>query len=175
MNPAQVRNSGDFDAYCNTVLPRLIRVACSITTNRHDAEDVAIETLARAHLHWRRLERAEWRDAWVIKVASRLAIDQLRSRARQANPEPVPVSSPTQNVDDRELLVPALRELPRRQQQAVVLYYIGDLSYQEIARVQRISVGSVKTHLHRALESLRSKVDVSSLEENNHAQRRPAT
>lgn len=169
------RNSPGFDAYCVAILPRIVGVAQSITGNRQDAEDAAIEALARAFLHWHRLQRSSWRDAWVIKVTSRLAIDQLRALRRIPSGQvEIHDPHPEQDVEDRELLMPALRDLPRRQQQAIVLYYFGGLSYQEIARVQKVSMGSVKTHLHRAMKTLRVKFNVSLFEEEIDAQRRTA-
>ena len=56
----------------------------------------------------------------------------------------------------RIALVAALGSLPRRQRQAVALRYLGDLSDGEVAVALGISVGSVKTHIHRGLGALRS-------------------
>jgi RNA polymerase sigma factor (sigma-70 family) len=60
------------------------------------------------------------------------------------------------DVTERDALVRSLRRLPRRQQEVVVLRYIGDHSEEEVARTLGISVGTVKTHLHRAMPRLRS-------------------
>ena len=47
-----------------------------------------------------------------------------------------------------------MRRLTRRQQQAVVLHYVGELSVREVADVMGCSTGAVKSHLHRARGSL---------------------
>ncbi len=55
----------------------------------------------------------------------------------------------------RQALLAALFRLPRRQRDAVALRYLADMSEVEVADAMSISQGSVKTHLHRALRSLR--------------------
>jgi len=58
----------------------------------------------------------------------------------------------------RVALVAALGSLPRRQRQAVALRYLGDLSDGQVAVALGISVGSVKTHIHRGLGALRGRL-----------------
>src|SRR5439155_16629214 len=55
-------------------------VSVRILGDRGDAEDVAIEATARAHLHWRRIGGAPY--AWLTRVSANLAIDELRRRRR---------------------------------------------------------------------------------------------
>ena len=58
----------------------------------------------------------------------------------------------------RVALVAALGSLPRRQRQAVALRYLGDLTDGQVAVALGISVGSVKTHIHRGLGALRLRL-----------------
>jgi len=58
----------------------------------------------------------------------------------------------------------ALLTLAPRQRQAVALRYLGGLSDREVAQALGISLGSVKTHIHRGLNSLRARLG-ASLEE----------
>jgi len=53
----------------------------------------------------------------------------------------------------------ALRSLPRRQRECVVLRYEQDLSVAQIAEVLGLAEGSVKSHLHRGLNKLRTELD----------------
>ena len=64
----------------------------------------------------------------------------------------MPPPPPTRNMD----LVSALRSLPDRQREAVVLRYWGDLSVDQCAAVMGVSIGSVNQHLSRARSALRS-------------------
>jgi RNA polymerase sigma-70 factor (sigma-E family) len=129
------------------------RVAFRILGDRGDAEDVAQETLARAAVRWSRLrERPE---GWVTRVASNLAIDRYRRRARPAVPLTGPVGLVDPYLGERGDLVHALRRLPRRQREAVVLRYLADLSEVQVALEMGCSVGAVKSHGARGLSSLR--------------------
>ncbi len=136
------------------------RVAFRILGDRGDAEDVAQETLARATLRWGKLhDRPE---GWVSRVASNLAVDRYRRRRR----EPAIATGPIGIVDDRTVergdLVTALRRLPRRQREVVVLRYVADLSEADVAAALGCSVGSVKTHASRGLSAMRRQFETTS-------------
>ncbi len=130
-----------------------VRVAFRILGDRGDAEDVAQETLARAVLRWSRLH--EHPEGWVTRVASNLAIDRQRKRQRRLQIPTGPIRVVDEFDAEREDLVRALRRLPRRQREVVVMRYLGDLSESESARALGCSVGAVKTHASRGLAALR--------------------
>jgi RNA polymerase sigma-70 factor (sigma-E family) len=133
------------------------RVSFRVLGDRGDAEDVAQEALARAHLRWIRLwDRPE---GWVVTVATNLAIDRTRRRRRV-----VPlVNEPLALVDvyqaERIDLARALRRLPRRQREVVVLRYLADWSESDVAASLGISAGAVKSHASRGLAALRHHLD----------------
>jgi RNA polymerase sigma-70 factor (sigma-E family) len=132
------------------------RVAYRILGDRAEAEDIAQEALARATLRWAKLhDRPE---GWISRVASNLAVDRYRRRRR----EPVIATGPIGIVDDRTVergdLVAALRRLPRRQREVVVLRYLADQSEADVAATLGCSVGSVKTHASRGLSAMRRQL-----------------
>jgi RNA polymerase sigma-70 factor (sigma-E family) len=129
------------------------RVAFRILGDRSDAEDVAQEALARAALHWSRLhERPE---GWVCRVASNQAIDRYRRRRRQPHIPEGPVGIVDERLGERADLVAALRKLPRRQREVVVLRYLADFSEEAVAVALGCSVGTVKSQASRGLSALR--------------------
>jgi RNA polymerase sigma-70 factor (sigma-E family) len=136
------------------------RVAFRIVGNREDAGDVAQEALARAEQRWSRL--AEAPHAWVAKVAANQAIGVWRKRQRRGAVEQARAQGAEGSVDpyatERLDLVKALRRLPRRQRQVVVLRYLADRPEAEVARVLGCSVGSVKTHATRGLSAMRAQL-----------------
>lgn len=143
---------GTFDDRFPHLFDVAMRPALRILRTVPDAEDVAAEALARTLADWARLEPAPWLDAWLVRVATNLAIDQVRRAARRA--------PRVHLADDGELevrldLASAVAQLPRRQREAVSLRYFGDLSERDVAALMDVSVGSVKTHLHRGLANLR--------------------
>ena len=146
----------EFERAFDDLFARALRLAYRILGDRATAEDVAAEALARTYAHWHRLVAAPWRSGWVLRVTTNLAIDVARRR-----PPPVVPSAGTDVEDTAALrltLVAALRALPRRQREAVVLRYLTGLDEAEVAGALGISTGSVKTHIHRGLQSLRRRL-----------------
>jgi RNA polymerase sigma-70 factor (sigma-E family) len=129
------------------------RVAYRILGDRSDAEDVAQEALARAALRWSKLhERPE---GWVSRVAANQAIDRYRRRRRQPPMLAGPLGIVDERLGERGDLVAALRRLPRRQREVVVLRYLADFSEADVALALGCSVGAVKSHAARGLAALR--------------------
>ncbi len=121
-----------------------------------EAEDVAAETMRRAHDRWDLIE--PYVRAWVVRVARNLAIDRLRTKSPSAAaPEPLLFES---DVTERVALYAVLRTLPDRQRDAIALRYLVDLSLEDVASAMGVSVGTVKQHIHRGLAALRSKGDL---------------
>ena len=130
------------------------RVAFRILGDRSEAEDVAQEALARAALRWSRLhERPE---GWVCRVASNQAIDRYRRRRRQLHVPAGPVGIVDERLGERGDLVTALRKLPHRQREVVVLRYLADFSEADVAVALGCSVGTVKSQASRGLSALRN-------------------
>src|SRR4051794_29114012 len=130
-----------------------IRPSLRILRDVDAAEDVAAEVLARVYADWDRLGSAPWVEAWVVRAATNLSIDQIRRSRRRL---PSIVTKPDGDVEVRLDLAHALARLPRRQRQTIALRYYGDLSEADVAALLGISVGSVKTHVHRGLAALRA-------------------
>jgi RNA polymerase sigma factor (sigma-70 family) len=102
----------------------------------------------------------------VLRVTTNLAIDATRRRLPQ-------LMTPAPRVLDDEVatrlaLAHALRALPARQRNVVVLRYLADMSESETADLLGIAPGTVKAHLHRALKRLREQLNVN-LPEVGHA------
>lgn len=146
-----------FDEAFDELFPRAVRLATRLLGDRSAAEDVAAEALARAYARWSKVAGLPYRDGWVLKVATNLAIDRLRRRP----PEVAPAADGEfeEAVHLRLALNAALLTLAPRQRQAVALRYLGGLSDKEVAAALGISLGSVKTHIHRGLHGLRSRLD----------------
>lgn len=145
-----------FEGAFDNLFPRAFRLARRILGDPAAAEDVAAEALARTYAHWNKVASLPYRDGWVLRVATNLAIDRLR---RHPADRPVP---PALLAEDalvlRLALTAALRDLPRRQRQAIALHYLAELTDAEVAQALGISTGTVKTHIHRGLQSLRDRL-----------------
>jgi RNA polymerase sigma-70 factor (ECF subfamily) len=126
-------------------------VLTGVTGNYDTAREVVQESFARA-LRARRSYRGEGSlEAWVWRIAIRLAV--------KAKPDPrlVPlgetdVEAPSSR-DDRELRE-AVRRLPEKRRLVVFLRYFADLSYSEIAAICEVSEGTVAATLSQARAEL---------------------
>ncbi|MAT04036.1 MAG: hypothetical protein CL424_03210 [Acidimicrobiaceae bacterium] len=94
---------------------------------------------------------------WVCRVAANGALGIVRRQARRPTLETPSVAYPAE-VADRLDLQRLLSTLSRRQRDVVVLRYLADMSEAEVAGELGVSVGTVKTHAHRAIEILRQRI-----------------
>jgi RNA polymerase sigma-70 factor (sigma-E family) len=128
--------------------------------DRSEAEDLCQEAFIRLQRVWRRIDPSRNAGAYLRATAFNLARSGFRRRrvARRLRPVPEPNGAAADEgvelrADQRQLLG-AVRRLPARQRECVVLRYWQDQSDTEIAATLGISPNSVKTHLRRAMDHL---------------------
>jgi RNA polymerase sigma factor (sigma-70 family) len=142
-----------FDERFDDLARLAYRVGYRLLGDRDDAEDVAQEALARAAVRWRKVE--PYAEAWVTRVATNLALGQLRRRRPGRPVDPSDRPGDAQVVADRVALVAGLRRLSRRQRETVALRYLADLTEAQVAAALGCTVGTVKQHAARGLAALR--------------------
>jgi RNA polymerase sigma-70 factor (ECF subfamily) len=158
------RDRRSFDSFFRDEQAALLRYCWGLTTDRDSARDVAQEAMARAWKDWAQL-RDTTPAAWVRTVALNL----VRSQWRANRPTPV-ASRPPEQLDrpvDADL-VAALRALPDRQREAVVLHHLGDLSVEDCAAAMGVAVSSVKVHLQRGRARLAELLSDAETTEVSH-------
>jgi RNA polymerase sigma-70 factor (sigma-E family) len=139
---------------------KLVGVARLLVDGPAEAEEVVQEAFARTYARAPRLGTADEAAAYVQRVVVNLCRDTLRRRAvvrRHVAPPTATVAGAERTVlldEDQRQLTEAVRSLPRRQRECVVLRYLLELSTAETARTLGIAEGSVKSHLSRALATL---------------------
>jgi len=154
----------EYEAFFRRVFPRAVGVALRISGDRPAAEDAALEALAKAHTRWCKIGGEPWSEAWVLRVTVNEAIRRLPRRPPLV-PQPPDHPDPSDVVVVRQTLVAALRLLPKRQREVVVLRFLVGLSEPEVAAALGLSLGTVKTHLRRGLARLRTTLGPSLKEE----------
>lgn len=159
--PQLTATDADFAAFVGARQQALARFAYLLTGNPHDAEDLVQSALAKAYGHWRRITSMQspeayvrtimvnehtswWRRAWRRKERS--ASDLIALTDAPAGPI-------AEHDDELWQLVLAL---PPQQRAAVVCRFYEDLSEAQTAEILGVSVGTVKSHTHRALAQLRT-------------------
>jgi RNA polymerase sigma-70 factor (sigma-E family) len=140
----------------------LVRLA--VLLGADDAEDVVAEAFYQLYRRWRRLRSPEAAAAAYLRSVvvnlTRMRIRHLqvvRKHAARNGDAPAHVASGEERAvlrDDQRALVDAVRALPARQREALVLRFWLDLRESEIADAMGISAGSVKVHVSRGMAAL---------------------
>ena len=149
-----------FEEFYAATVDRLLGHLFLVTGDLHAAEEIVQEAFTRASMRWPRLRSYDVPEAWVRRVAMNLAADRARGLRRQTRalmrlgPPPAVPSVSVETL----ALVEALRTLPVRQRQAVVLHYLADLSVAEIAQALAVPSGTVKSLLARGRRALAAKL-----------------
>jgi RNA polymerase sigma-70 factor (ECF subfamily) len=154
-------------------LDALYRVALRLTGNPADADDLVQETVLKAYRAWDQYERGTNAKGWLLTILRNSFINEYRRRARHPENvdldtiEPFAVFGDIQEEDpqgaffdkivDDEVLR-AIDALPEVFRETVVLSDVEGMSYQEIARILDVPVGTVKSRLFRARQMLQGKL-----------------
>jgi RNA polymerase sigma-70 factor, ECF subfamily len=156
-------------------LPRLRRYARVLTRDVNRADDLVQDTLTRA---WEK--RRLWRvgsdlRAWLFTIMHNVHVNQFSQRQRRLLEVPldddegtphgweIPVrATQSDRVELAEVLM-QIGNLPKEQREVLMLAAVEGLSYEDIARVQDVPIGTVMSRLNRAREKLRRmQADASS-------------
>lgn len=140
------------------------------TAVAHRAEDVVQETFVRVHRALPSFDPAgpAKLSTWILTIASRLTLNELRVAPRAAATVPIEAMIDTAAADNpvrsaeikqrARTIAAALADLPETARAVVVLREYHDLDYEEIARVLEIDLGTVKSRLSRARALLRERL-----------------
>ncbi len=160
---------------------RIFNFVLRMVGDRSEAEDLTQEVFLRAYHAMRRFRGGATFQTWLYRIAGNLAVDALRKRKREAGrsvslQEPVataeaellrdvrdPAPAPEQVAQSTELqqeVRRAIASLSPKLRAVVVMFDIQGLSYEEIAEVIGIPVGTVKSRLFNARCQLRDRLTV---------------
>ncbi|WP_346385620.1 SigE family RNA polymerase sigma factor [Nocardioides sp.] len=153
-----------FDAWVEVRAAALLRFAYLVTGSQHAAEDAVQSALTRACEKWSRVRRTTDPDAYV----RRMVVNAHVSGWRRSGKRELSVAEvrPTRTGPDHADAVArddavwrVCTGLPRQQRAAVVLRYYEDLEYAEIAAILDCTETTARSHVHRALTSLRAELE----------------
>jgi len=146
----------------------LVRLAALLVRDTPTAEEVVQDAFVAMHGGWQRLRDAEKALAYLRQAVVNRSRSVLRHRTVvDKNLQNAPPDMPSAEhgalvLLERHAVVAALRELPHRQREAIVLRYYADLSEAEIAAAMGISRGAVKSHTARGMTALRATLERES-------------
>jgi len=173
----QLDKRKQFEVEAMPHMDALYRTALRMTKNQSDAEDLVQETMVKAYRFWDKFEPGSNCRAWLFKIMTNIFINEYRSKSR------TPVSVNMDDIDDNFLygqlaakspdknpeeqlfakifdddVKKAIEELPDDFRLVVVLSFLEDFSYQEIADIVDLQLGTVKSRLHRGRKLLQKKL-----------------
>jgi RNA polymerase sigma-70 factor (ECF subfamily) len=161
--PATSLATFDFEAAFRSDYPRIARAITRIIGDPARAEDLAVEAFCRL---WRTpLAQGDNSGGWLYRTAMRLAIDELRRRARRARYEPLliffnrPPRTPDDllSTDEQQAQVRSVLAAMRPSDAELLLLRSDGLPYEEIAAVLSLNPASVGTLLSRAKAAFRKE------------------
>jgi RNA polymerase sigma-70 factor (sigma-E family) len=141
---------------------QLVRLAVLLVHDVQTAEEVVQDAFEAMHLAWRRLRDSEKALSYLRQTVVNRSRSVLRHRkvVDMHAPKPAPDEPSAEHAAltllERSAVAAALRSLPLRQREAIVLRYYADFSEADIAAAMGISRGAVKSHTARAMAALKS-------------------
>lgn len=168
VSAALLARAGDTAAFRRVVElthARVYRLAFRLLGDAGDAEDVAQEAYVRAWRHIGGLRRPEVVLAWLCRIARNLAGDRRRGRPRELA---LGLEELERTMDEREQALDerlagtqlanavraAVESLPDKHRVLLLLREVDGMSYEDIAQVLDLPVGTVESRLHRARKAL---------------------
>lgn len=167
-----------FEAFMRNYQNMVFTTAWRLLSNETEAEDIAQEVFLKAYEHFDELQTSPTVGGWLKTVARNLSLNHLTryrnrwkffseyetddepgdSRFAETLVAPDTHGTTVETADQREILEAALQKLPPGQRVPLVLYHFENLSYEDIAARLRVSLGKVKTDIHRGREALRRRL-----------------
>ena len=166
----QVRDQAALGELHDRAIGRVLALALRIVRVRADAEEVAIDTFAQAWASAADFDpRRGGAMAWLLTICRSRALDLVRRRTSRANAEGGFAAEPAEDLaaapedllglaQGGSLLHAALRELSPERRQVLSLAYLRGYTQEEIAAFTGIALGTVKSHMRRALGELREQL-----------------
>ncbi len=160
-----------FAEFISARLGALVRYATVVTWDPHLAEDITQEVLVRAQARWSRIEQLDAPEQYVKRMVLNEFLSWQRRRAARTVSLPgdslnlLASQAPDHAVawDERDAALRAIALLPPKQRAVIALRFYEDLSDHQIAALLGCSAGTVRSHLSRALASLRGALSASPI------------
>jgi RNA polymerase sigma-70 factor (sigma-E family) len=143
----------------------LLRLATSLVRDAATGEEVVLDAFEAMHGGWARLRDTDKALAYLRQAVVNRSRSVLRRRSiTAANPQGAPPDTPSAehralDLLDQPAAVAALRDLPERQREAILLRFYENLTEDQIAAAMGISRGAVKSHMARGLAALRAALE----------------
>jgi RNA polymerase sigma-70 factor (ECF subfamily) len=150
---AVLDRDADFSGFFREELSGVVRTVSVIVRDRGRAEEIAQDAFVELYSRWQKISTYQRPDAWVRRVAIRMAIRAARREHIRGALERQAAAPIEPHAPDPDILA-AVRALPPGQRAAVALFYLEDRPIAEVAHLLGCSSSTAKVHLHRARRRL---------------------
>ncbi|HVV09428.1 SigE family RNA polymerase sigma factor [Amycolatopsis sp.] len=153
-----------FEQFVAGRLDRLLRYATALTCDPHLAQDVVQEVLLRAQARWQRISAMHAPESYLRRMVTNEYLSWRRLRAARniaathstLDEIGTPTADHAHRYAERDAMRGRIARLPRKQRAAILLRYYEDCTDEEIAEVLGCATGTVRSHISRALSTLRA-------------------
>lgn len=135
---------------------RLVRTASNVLRDPVEAEDVAQEAFIKAFRELPKLRDDRAFSSFIYRICIRLCVDRLRLKRPETSPLEPSIKVVTTSIENKVLVERLLQKLPNDLRTTLVLREVDQLSYEEVAQVMKVPVGTVRSRLHTARERFRA-------------------
>lgn len=171
--PVDEKRAG-FEREALVHLDALYRVALRLTGNAADADDLVQETMLKAYRAWHQYQPGTNAKGWLLTILRHAFINEYRRRTRHPETVDVDAIEPFAVLDDErqdddpqgqffdqivdDEVLRAIDALPEQFREAVVLSDVEGMSYEEVANILGVPIGTVKSRLFRGRRLLQAKL-----------------
>ena len=151
--------------------PKLLRYGRRFLSNALDVEDIVQDVFVSAYENFKGFDTSQRFSPWIYRIAHNAFVNALRKHSR----EPLtffdfdtlvshavyddPSEREREQAEMRKLLDKNLAEIGSKYREVLILYYLEDLDYKEIADVLHIPIGTVGVRLRRGREALKKQYE----------------
>jgi RNA polymerase sigma-70 factor (ECF subfamily) len=167
IDAVQRGDAGAYNYLVSKYMKRVVSIAWGMVRNIHDAEDLAQEAFVKAFRNIGRFKTGEPFGPWIYRIATNLALDVMKHRRRFRHEE-LTDAAPAARRDRADLgarsnelaerIDAALETLPEMQRVVARLHLVEEFSHPEIAKMMRLSEGTIRSHLSLARKKLKEQL-----------------
>jgi RNA polymerase sigma-70 factor (ECF subfamily) len=158
-------DDSEFADFFQTSWEPCLRAVAASTGDMVLAEEQVAEAFARAWVSWRKVSRHPARRAWVVRTALNVGASRWRRRGRERPLVDHDVAGARLETGLDSVVLTAVRRLPARQREVILLRIFLDLDIETTARTLAIAPGTVRAHQARAIATLRKELSKTTTTE----------
>lgn len=172
--------SACFDVLVERYRDRLFNYLFRLTSSRDEAEEIAQEALVKAYIHAGKYKTIARFSTWLYTIATNLVRNRIRSKKRAPiifslwgrglddgeEEKTIDIVDASRSAEDKlndselsEVIGEAIKKIPEKYRASFVLREINQLSYEEIAAVTGLKLGTVRSRINRARNYFRQIVE----------------